>query len=384
MPSFIRPDYQQGCIVNIMSSIGQALGAEPGIYPPLPGLDGRLASRRIVLVVIDGLGYDFLKTQPDTLLARHLAGRITTVFPSTTATAITTYHTGMAPQQHAITGWFTWFRELGSVAAVLPFRPRLGGGSYGEVGVSPGQLLGAGPFAERIKVPSHAVSPAAVVHSEYSRLSVGPSERHGFHTMGEFFGTIQTLLQQEGPLYLFAYWSELDRLAHEHGIGSRAAAAHLHALDAAFAGFLEQSAGADATVIITADHGFVDNHRHIIRVEEHLALAQTLAIPLCGEPRAAFCFVRATRREQFLSYVRSELSACCELFECDQLIDEGWFGLGPPDPRLAQRIGDYVLMMKGSWVIRDRLINERPFSQVGVHGGGSAQEMYVPLAVLSL
>ncbi len=57
------PDYQGGGIVNLMASIAGAFGGDPRSYPPLDVL-GRgwlRAHRNIVLVVIDGLGYEWLK-----------------------------------------------------------------------------------------------------------------------------------------------------------------------------------------------------------------------------------------------------------------------------------------------------------------------------------
>ena len=55
------PNYDNGSIVNLMSSISQGLGAE-SLYQPLPALSPAelSASRNIVLIVIDGLGYEYL------------------------------------------------------------------------------------------------------------------------------------------------------------------------------------------------------------------------------------------------------------------------------------------------------------------------------------
>jgi predicted AlkP superfamily pyrophosphatase or phosphodiesterase len=66
---------------------------------------------------------------------------MTSVFPPTTATAITTYLTGDAPQQHALTGWHTWMRELGCVMTVLPGRPRYGGVGYRQAGIDAQRLF---------------------------------------------------------------------------------------------------------------------------------------------------------------------------------------------------------------------------------------------------
>jgi len=40
--------------------------------------------------------------------------------------------------------------------------------------------------------------------------------------------------------------------------------------------------------------------------------------------------------------------------------------------------------MKDGYVIRDRLLSEKPFQQRGVHGGVSHAEMWVPLSVFAV
>ena len=69
------------------------------------------------------------------------------------------------------------------------------------------------------------------------------------------------------------------------------------------------------------------------------------------------------------------------MYPATALIEDGWFGLGEPSPRLRERVGDYVLLMKGRWVIKDRLPGEPAFRQIGVHGGVSEAELHVPLIV---
>ena len=45
-------------------------------------------------------------------------------------------------------------------------------------------------------------------------------------------------------------------------------------------------------------------------------------------------------------------------------------------------MGDYTLLMREHYVIRDRLPGEKTYTQVGVHGGLSAAELNVPLCLL--
>ncbi|MHB9103024.1 MAG: alkaline phosphatase family protein, partial [Sulfuricella sp.] len=156
----ILPDYDGGSIVNLMASIESACGGNPR-YPALRAVPPAeiAGARNLILLVIDGLGYDCLAQSQAGALRNRLRAKITSVFPSTTATAITTFLTGLAPQQHGLTGWFTYFREIGSVAAVLTFQPRHGGRSYRESGIDVVTLFGHTPFFDRIAVPSYVVSP---------------------------------------------------------------------------------------------------------------------------------------------------------------------------------------------------------------------------------
>ena len=54
------------------------------------------------------------------------------------------------------------------------------------------------------------------------------------------------------------------------------------------------------------------------------------------------------------------------------------FGLGPANPRLLERIGHYTLVMKDNYTIKDWIPGEQRHLTLGVHGGVSAAEMYVP------
>ncbi len=104
-------------------------------------------------------------------------------------------------------------------------------------------------------------------------------------------------------------------------------------------------------------------------------------MPLCGEPRTAYCYVRQERTQHFERYITTNLDHACQLTESKQLIASGYFGLGHSHPELHHRVGDYTLLMKENYVIRDRLLTEKPFTQIGVHGGLSHQELYVPLII---
>jgi len=381
-----RPDYQGGSIVNLMGSVREALGGRAGGYPPLRALPPETlgGARHVVLVVLDGLGYEYLRSVgAGGQLYAHLRGSMTSVFPTTTASAVTTFLTGTAPQQHGLTGWFMHLRELGMVAAVLPFRSRGGWLSLEGAGIDPAVIMGCAPFADQLAVPAHIVTQQRIRNSAYSELTAGRAARHGYSDLDGFFGQIARLLHEARErCYIYAYWPQFDALAHPHGVASAPVREHFRAIDRAFGLFLESVAGTDAAVIVTADHGFLDvGAGGYVELADHPELADCLSLPLCGEPRVAYCYVRPGSTSRFERYVQDHLSDRCWLYRSEELIHGGLFGAGAPHPRLADRVGDYALVMKGEHAIKDTLVGETGFRPVGLHGGLSGAEMHVPLIV---
>jgi predicted AlkP superfamily pyrophosphatase or phosphodiesterase len=385
-PAFTLPDYDGGSLVNLMSSIATALGGSSP-YPPLAALPpaALTAARHLVLLVVDGLGHDFLFGRSGAL-RRHLRGPMTSVFPSTTASAIPTFLTGHAPQQHGLTGWNMYFREIGAVVAPLPFRVRTGRHPLREAGVTPAQLFGLVPLCDRLPVPSHVVSPRHIIHSDFNLALSGRAKRHGYESLDEMFALIAGILTSGEPRsYVHAYWPQLDCLAHEHGIDSEPVADAFAALDAAFAKLLDVVHDSGSRVIVTADHGFIDTSpEETIDLDDHPGLRDSLLLPLCGEPRAAYAYVRCGREAQFEDYVRERLADRVHLVRSEDVLRQGWLGPGPAHPALKDRLGDFVLIPRGRTILRDWLQGEERHTHVGVHGGVSAAEMIVPLVVAPL
>ena len=145
------PDYSGNSIVNLMASIVSGLGPVPSesengdvIYAPHPLVTPEMlaATRHVVLLVFDGLGYDYLRRRmPGGAIDAGVRDPITSVFPSTTTSAISTLLTADAPQQHGLTGWHMWLREIGMVASPLPFRSRSGNKLLGGFGLYLPQLI---------------------------------------------------------------------------------------------------------------------------------------------------------------------------------------------------------------------------------------------------
>lgn len=381
------PDYHGGSIVNLMSSVSEAFGADPSGYPTLRALpaDALREARKVVLLVFDGLGHDYLSANgPGGAMHAHLRARITSVFPSTTATAIPVFLTGYAPAQHGFTGWFTYLREFGSVVAVLPFRNRLGGTPLARTGLTPRELSGCAPVFDRIEAPSYVVTPMHISRSDFNRDFSGSASVLSYETLQEMFSCVHRALSaSQERSYVYAYWPRFDTLAHKHGVGSHQVRQHFTEIDHAFERFAASLAGTGTAVVATADHGFIDSGpRRLVPLEDHPVLGDALVLPLSGESRLAYCYVHPDRREVFERYVAEDLAHCAVLHRSQDLLRDGWFGIGKMHPRLHDRIGHYTLEMRDNYMLKDWLPGEERYRHIGVHGGTSEREMHVPLIVV--
>lgn len=384
----IRPDYAGGSIANLMRTLADACGAPAPPQAPLAARYGVEATalartRNVVLLVVDGLGARRLEAHGSGALRTEAGMRLSSVFPSTTAAAIPTFMTGLTPAQHALTGWHMWLDEVQAVAAILPLTPRAGKAFAETPAELTEKLFAHRPLYAGMDRPAWVVSPQEIAFSPFNAFHSRGAETLAYADLAGLMQTLAGLVRVPGRKFVYAYWPLLDSISHRHGSDSREARATLAAFCDAFDALVATLAGSDTTLLVTADHGFIDSPPpRVVQLDDHPGLAVLLARPLCGEQRVAWCYLQPGAAADFERYVDRRLGEAAEAVPCARLIEEGWFGPAPAHPRLASRIGDYALLMRENWTIKDWLPGERRYSLLGVHGGTSADEMQVPLVVV--
>ncbi len=388
MSAILLPDYLGGSIVNLMQSIATACGATQRLYPQHVMLSAAQLSRarHIVLLVVDGMGLRTLdKHTASRHLQHHLLGSMTSVFPSTTASAITTFMSGLAPAQHGLTGWHMHMEEVGQTLAILPLTPRDGQAKPLPADL-PAQLFGHPSLFRALDRESWVVAPQSIAGSPFNSWHARGAQTLAYTSLAGLFACLTDVLQENaGARYIYAYYPELDSLSHHYGTDSRQAQQALGDIDHQLGEFIRRLRGSNTWLLVTADHGFIDSPpRRVIDLDDHPQLAALLLRPLCGERRAAFCYVEPANRVAFEYYVRRHFGRSVHLYASCALIAAGWFGPPPHHPRLASRVGDYTLVMKDNWTVKDWLPEEKRYTMLGVHGGISAFEMRVPLIALHL
>jgi hypothetical protein len=383
MAKTLLPDYKGGSIVNLMSSISARFGLDTGQAQLRALPTGSLEKyKKVILLVLDGLGYHYLmKYGSRTWLKDSLYTKMTSVFPSTTASSITTFATGQPPSHHCITGWFVYLKELGTVSKILFCESRYGGNKFDQAGIDLRNLIASRPISDGMKAKSYVVTPRFIAEGPFSKASRGCAKAVPYEDLsGLLYATGSLLKRAKGDTFIYAYWPEFDHLCHQYGVNSPKVRAHLRELDEKISAFWRLAKRNDSVLLVTADHGLVNTPRErAIELEDHPEIQRCLSMPLCGEPRVVYCYVHPAKAKKFEEYVSRKLSKACRLYSRKQVIAKGFFGQLPADPRLEGRVGDYVLLMNDGWSMKDFIMGEEKYFLKANHGGITEQEMLVPL-----
>ncbi len=244
------------------------------------------------------------------------------------------------------------------------------------------EILNQPSFFEKLQVKSFNIIHKDITASDFQKTTSKKARILGYKNLNQFFRQIKKGINSSSRRkYIYAYWWELDSFNHAYGADSRKANKHFEEIDKKLSRFVKSFN--DTAFIITADHGFMNTPaKNEIKLEDHPKLKECLTLPLCGEKRVAYCYVHPSKAEEFEKYAKTKLKKYCYLFKSQDLIDKNYFGLFEPNPNLFDRVGDYILIFKKNYILKDSIKrneekNGRP--HIGHHAGVSKDEMLVPL-----
>jgi predicted AlkP superfamily pyrophosphatase or phosphodiesterase len=408
------PAYDGRCFARVPGTVGAALDADVGRSLPAELIpDGDFEN--VVVLLIDGFGWDRFQARRETVpLLDGLddAGettRITSVYPTETAAAITTMHTGRTPSEHGLLGWNLYLPEQDLTCQTLPFRTRSADGVDGEErdlgeatadatggAVTGRDLFDGDSLYERLAaegVESHTIQPSRVVGGSYGGLAAAGSESHGVDSVAEFALTLRRQLESsDGKRYVYAYWPDVDGASHDEGTESALYDAELSAVCGAVERELEKldDATAEETLLLlTADHGHLNaDPAEAVDLETIPEIWDNLAthddgrpVLPTGGPRNLHLHLEPGTEETVRAAI-SEADFEARVLTGTEAIESELFGPGEVSPKLRERIGDLVIVPKdvNLWIGRE----QRKLDFVGTHGGQHTDEMYVPFLAAPL
>ena len=184
------------------------------------------------------------------------------VFPATTACAMTTVATGRWPAQHGVPGWWAYLAEHDLSATVLPFLERHSGRKLRRYGVQAAEIWPLPSRFAEVTGNMQVHVPLVYLLSTFNRYLSGRCATRGYRSLRQAQRRIMRRLRsvsRRGAAPTITYWyiPDYDSACHTYGVASTQARGTLRHIQALL---LELAATApdDALVAVTADHGLID------------------------------------------------------------------------------------------------------------------------------
>jgi predicted AlkP superfamily pyrophosphatase or phosphodiesterase len=354
------------------------------------------SARRIVLVIIDGLGYyhlqEHLRLFPDLyfhqLIAQGMMLPLTSVFPSTTAAALSTYSTGASPAEHGMLGYRLYLREIGAIINMLKLSV-LGnskGDSALDIGLNVENFLGLPTLYQRLAqrgVNSHVFLSRHIRESGLSHLLYrGANSINSINSSSDMLVQVRNLLQRtRNKMFITVYWGMPDAIGHNYGPQTEEFTAELRS----FAACLEHELAGrikDTLLLICTDHGFAAvNRTDYIDITKYPELTDALFMPPVGDSRAAYLYTKPGKEQAVAQFIEKNLSADLLCLNSQDALRSGLFGLKQTNPETIDRIGNLIVISTGAATLYYPY--EKGLYLKGMHGGITENEMIVPLIACS-
>jgi predicted AlkP superfamily pyrophosphatase or phosphodiesterase len=356
VPQPVLPALDGASVAGIVPAL---IGGTGGAWIPAAARD----ADAVVLLVLDGLGWNAIGEHASQLptLTGMEGGRITTVAPSTTATALTSICTGLAPAQHGVLG----YRMLvaGSVLNVLRW--------------SVPDARPPDPFDVQRHTAFLGREVPVLTKSEFRNSGFTSAHLRGARFIG--WSSVSVMVEHvarlvaAGERFVYAYYPGVDNVAHEFGLHNG-----FYERELAFADRLVEqlvaALPARATLLVTSDHGQIHLEREDwIELTELHPMVEAMA----GDGRFRHLHARRNEAKSLAATAGDLLGTHAWVRTRREVLDDGWIGAGATGS-VPGRLGDVVLASRDSSAFVDPALPVEVRLRSG-HGSLTPDEMYVPL-----
>jgi hypothetical protein len=369
LPRKLRQDGDVGFgLSDLSQSIFASLGLPGGTNPlSLP------ESKRTCLLLVDGMGLEALSQyRAEFPIFKEIVtvAALTSHFPSTTVTNLTSLGTGELPGIHGMLGYTVKVPDSGT----------------------PGRLLNALKWDDRVdplfwqKIPTlferavaHGISVANIAEKRYEQSAFTQASLRGAKYLGA--NRIPDMVAQakvalaEPNSFAYLYINSLDHAGHNDGVGSEKWLVALESI-AGLITLLISELPRNTQFFITADHGMVNAGEKIILGEDNSLMVNVTLVG--GEPRARHIYVQQGCINETAITWREYLQNRALIYTKEEAIYEGLFG-----PVISEdsyeRMGDVIAIPSTDVILIDPSRIAQESAMVGHHGGVTESEVAIPL-----
>ncbi|MCA1781581.1 MAG: alkaline phosphatase family protein [Intrasporangiaceae bacterium] len=371
------PRYDSAGLGDVLPSVLSSLG----VRPDPESVTSRLAlpeMDRAVVVLVDGLGDRLLRRRAGhTPFLRSLLPTALTVgagFPTTTATSMASFGTGLPPGAHGLVGYEVRVPGTGRMLNELSWE--------------------GGPVPEEWQPHTTVFEQAVAAGLVTTRIGPGFFEGSGLTRAalrgGGFVGAEDLSSRVDAAVacaatprsLTYLYWGEVDKIGHVHGCESWQWGDEVAAVDAEL-DRLAHSLPSGTGLVITADHGMVDVPTENVLDAAFDPVLTAGVERIAGEPRSPQVYALPGAAADVCGRWRDRLGGRAQVLCRDEAVAAGLFG--PVAERVLPRIGDVVVLMRaGHSVVDSRVHRPELIALRGVHGSLTADEVDIPILSLSV
>jgi len=370
------PSYDAGGLAGVLPRVVASLGG-PHLSPaaaqaPLP------PASRAVVVLVDGLGAQLLRARSGhaPFLRSAIAAQdpeipnvLTAGFPSTTATSMGTFGTGLPPGTHGLAGYQVrvpgtdhLFNELDWIDGPDPlqWQPRPTVFERAVAAGVPVTSVGKARF-ETSGLTSSALRGAAYVAARDLPAAVDAAAAASRATPRSL---------------VHLYWGDVDRAGHQFGCESWQWGETVEHLDTELRR-LRDLLPEDASLTVTADHGMIDipdAAKTDVATDAELRDGVEL---VGGELRGPQLYCRPGASADVVATWSERLGGDGWVMTRDEVVAAGL--LGEVAPEMLPRFGDVFVAVRSAIGFTDtRVMNPRVVALIGQHGSLTDVEQHVP------
>ena len=379
MENIVLPNYEH-CILNTITSVLKYYNVETE-HKSLNELDRTLQKnyRNIVFLILDGMGEHILtKVSPDGFFKKNELEKVTSVYPSTTTAALTTYYAGKPPYE---TGWIAWsqyFKEYGRAVDMLSHME-----SYKHE-----SLKDANQDVFKTVVNYETVFEQIEKASKVKAYEIMPtySDRRSKRTIkadsiDEIIENIEMLVENPNEKFIMAYSDNPDGLLHKYGTDSVEVSQYIIDTEKKIQSMCDKLPN-DTIVIISADHGH-KNIKKIYNILDYPDLQECFIMPPSLESRCLTFWIKADMKEEFERRFNEKFNKEFWLMPKEEFLNKNLLGFGKKHRKIDDFLGDYIAVSISDSIIslETYLANGKPIKK-STHCGMTMDEMEVPVIVI--
>ena len=337
--------------------------------------------RNIIFLVLDGLGEHILnRISKEGYLNKNKIDCVTSVYPSTTTAALTTYYSGCPPYE---TGWIAWsqyFKEYGRTLDMFSHNE-----SYMREPLKK-PLIDVFKTIIDYKSVYYKIEEASPDVKAYE-IQPDYAERRSkrsikANNLEELIMNINDLCTMPDKKFILAYSDNPDGLMHKYGADSEEVKQFIKESEKKIQEMAE-SFDADTLLIISADHGHKDIEKAYTLLD-YPEIQECLIMPAYLESRVLTFWVKENMKKTFVERFNKEFKEEFWLMTKEEFLNQYHFlGFGDKHYKIDDFIGDYMaLSVAGSMIRIETFLAEGKPVKKSTHCGLTKDEMEVPVIVI--